>query len=96
LKNENLCHQREQYVIGIAFIKAPSLICTIFLLISCLTGLPLIFHDEIDQMVSPSTSSQPPIEIPHIPLSAFVASAQGEYPKMHPIFVMIGDDEPEV
>lgn len=29
--------------------KWSSLICTAFLLILCITGLPLIFHDEIDQ-----------------------------------------------
>ncbi len=30
--------------------KWTSLICTAFLLMLCLTGLPLIFHDEIDRM----------------------------------------------
>ncbi|MBF48898.1 MAG: peptidase, partial [Alcanivorax sp.] len=28
--------------------KWTSLICTAFMLMLCLTGLPLIFHDEID------------------------------------------------
>jgi uncharacterized iron-regulated membrane protein len=28
--------------------KWTSLICTLFLLMLCITGLPLIFHDEID------------------------------------------------
>ena len=28
--------------------KWTSLVCTLFLLMLCLTGLPLIFHDEID------------------------------------------------
>src|SRR5690348_3935186 len=28
--------------------KWTSLICTVFLLLLCLTGLPLIFHEEID------------------------------------------------
>ena len=30
-----------------------SLVCTAFLLILCATGLPLIFHDEIDAVLSP-------------------------------------------
>ena len=29
--------------------KWSSLVCTLFLFMLCLTGLPLIFHDEIDQ-----------------------------------------------
>ena len=28
--------------------KWTSLICTAFIMMLCLTGLPLIFHDEID------------------------------------------------
>ncbi len=30
--------------------KWSSLLCTVFLLLLCVTGLPLIFHDEIDQL----------------------------------------------
>ena len=30
--------------------KWTSLICTLFLLMLCLTGLPLIFHEEIDYL----------------------------------------------
>lgn len=33
--------------------KWTSLICTAFLLMLCLTGLPLIFHDEIDEALNP-------------------------------------------
>lgn len=36
--------------------KWTSLICTVFLLMLCVTGLPLIFHDEID-----SLSGDPPL-----------------------------------
>ena len=34
--------------------KWTSLICTVFLLMLCLTGLPLIFHDEIDALAQTS------------------------------------------
>ena len=37
--------------------KWTSLICTLFLLMLCLTGLPLIFHDEIDGWLS----GEPPV-----------------------------------
>ena len=33
--------------------KWSSLVCTAFLLMLCVTGLPLIFHDEIDAALSP-------------------------------------------
>lgn len=33
--------------------KWTSLVCTVFLLMLCLTGLPLIFHDEIDTALNP-------------------------------------------
>ena len=33
--------------------KWTSLICTVFLLMLCVTGLPLIFHDEIDAALNP-------------------------------------------
>ena len=33
--------------------KWTSLLCTLFLLISCVTGLPLIFHDEINRWLAP-------------------------------------------
>lgn len=35
--------------------KWTSLICTGFLLMLCVTGLPLIFHDEIDDALNPNT-----------------------------------------
>ena len=31
--------------------KWTSLVCTIFLLMLCITGLPLIFHEEIDHLM---------------------------------------------
>ena len=49
-----------------------SLICTVFLLMLCVTGLPLIFHEEIDQWLTPETAppahSQPaaPIDLDRV------------------------------
>jgi hypothetical protein len=36
-----------------------SVACTAFLLVLCLTGLPLIFHDEIDGLVEKKVSAPP-------------------------------------
>ena len=30
--------------------KWSSLVCTVFMLLLCITGLPLIFHHEIDEL----------------------------------------------
>ncbi len=76
--------------------KWTSLLCTLFLLVSCLTGLPLIFHDEIDRLVSPETTSAPAIEIPPIPLERMVAAARLQNPKMRTLFVTIEEDAPHV
>ena len=35
--------------------KWTSLLCTLFLLMLCLTGMPLIFHDEIDSALNPDS-----------------------------------------
>ncbi len=76
--------------------KWTSLLCTLFLLVSCVTGLPLIFHDEIDQLISPDTSSAAPIEIPPISLNKLVEAAQLQNPKLRTLFVTIEEDEPHV
>ncbi|HEY1744798.1 MAG TPA: PepSY-associated TM helix domain-containing protein [Granulicella sp.] len=76
--------------------KWTSLACTLFLLVSCLTGLPLIFHDEIDHLVSPSSSSGPAVEIPPVPLDKMVAAARQQNPHMRTLFVTIEEDEPHV
>lgn len=76
--------------------KWTSLSCTVFLLISCVTGLPLIFHDEIDHWTSSGGETRPPIEVPPVPLAAIVQSAQAANPTLHPIFVTVEEDEPHV
>lgn len=76
--------------------KWSSLVCTAFLLISCLTGLPLIFHDEIDALVSPSADSRPPIEIPRVSLDSVVRTALHDNPSMHVLFVTVEEDAPHI
>ena len=44
--------------------KWTSLVCTLFLLMLCITGLPLIFHDEIDDFFSSEVSAR---ELPAAP-----------------------------
>ncbi len=76
--------------------KWTSLLCTLFLLVSCLTGLPLIFHDEIDRLVSPEATSAPAIEVPPISLDRMVIAARQQNPTMRTLFVTIEEDAPHV
>lgn len=71
--------------------KWTSLVCTAFLLMLCVTGLPLIFHDEIDAMsgdaavlTGPASSSDEP---GLIPLDAVVAKALAARPRDVPLFM---------
>lgn len=74
-----------------------SLICTLFLLMLCLTGLPLIFGEEIDHWLS----KDPPYETlpagtPMANLDSMVHIARQHYPKDVVSFVFVDDDEPQV
>lgn len=59
--------------------KWTSLITTVFLLLLCLTGLPLIFHEEIEHYFEPPpplrplTADTPPIDYDTVIASALVA-----------------------
>jgi len=75
--------------------KWTSLVCTVFLLMLCLTGLPLIFHDEIDA----AFDDRPPLaalpkDAPDLPLDAFVRTAVAMYPGERPLFMSFDDDRP--
>ncbi|WP_413626678.1 PepSY-associated TM helix domain-containing protein [Luteibacter sp. Lutesp34] len=59
-----------------------SLACTLFLLLLCITGLPLVFHEEIDAWAAPAVpASSQPEGTADAPLTDIVASAQSRYPK---------------
>ncbi|WP_213804691.1 PepSY-associated TM helix domain-containing protein [Granulicella sp. dw_53] len=76
--------------------KWTSLLCTLFLLVSCLTGLPLIFHDEIDHWVSPTHFSGPPVEVPPISFERAVTVAKQQNPTLRTLFVTMEEDEPQI
>ncbi len=74
-----------------------SLICTVFLLMLCLTGLPLIFGEEIDHWLS----KDPPYEtfpagMPMANLDSMIHTAKQRYPAEVVSFVYVDDDEPQV
>jgi uncharacterized iron-regulated membrane protein len=77
--------------------KWASLICTAFLLLICVTGLPLIFHDEIEQLLDtdPPYASLP-ANTPNANLDGIVAKSRQMYPGEIIVATFIDDDEPKI
>jgi len=82
--------------------KWTSLICTVFLLMLCITGLPLIFHHEIDEL-----SEEAPVfgmpgvassgEAPGLlPLDDILAKALTARPGEVPVFMAFDNDQPSM
>jgi uncharacterized iron-regulated membrane protein len=74
-----------------------SLVATAFLLMLCLTGLPLIFHEELDQWLG--YAPEPPAlpsGTPPLPLDRIVAAAAAKRPGEVVQFVGFDRDEPDV
>jgi uncharacterized iron-regulated membrane protein len=60
--------------------KWSSLVCTVFLLLLCLTGLPLIFRDEIEAPDRGVAAAVLPQGTPDATLDQMVAAARQRYP----------------
>lgn len=82
--------------------KWSSLLCTAFLLMLCLTGLPLIFHDEIDRL----TGDQPAFGMPGVgssgtaegllPLDEMLSRALANRPGEVPLYMAFDNDQPSM
>ena len=82
--------------------KWTSLICTAFLLMLCLTGLPLIFHHEIDLLSGDpaalaeggvaSSGTDPRLQT----LDAMLAKALAARPGEVPVFMAFDNDRPQM
>ncbi len=77
--------------------KWTSLICTAFLLLICVTGLPLVFRDEIGDWLDqgPAYASVPD-GAPMVSLDCVTATAHGMYPGQIIGNIFIADDEPRI
>jgi uncharacterized iron-regulated membrane protein len=61
--------------------KWSSLVCTLFMLLLCLTGLPLIFHHEINHLSGAEVEAPPmPSDTPRVSLDRVLAVARAEHP----------------
>ncbi|MFN4163391.1 MAG: PepSY-associated TM helix domain-containing protein [Ferrovibrio sp.] len=77
--------------------KWTSLICTAFMLLLCITGLPLIFHHEIEHLLGDAIEAPAlPAGTPLASLDHVVAAAQQAMPDEKPLFVSWDPDEPEL
>jgi uncharacterized iron-regulated membrane protein len=82
--------------------KWTSIVCTAFLLMLCITGLPLIFHDEIDAL----TEEAPAFGMPGVgssgeapglrPLDAMLAKALAARSGEVPVFMAFDNDQPSM
>ena len=73
-----------------------SLICTVFLLMLCITGLPLIFSHEIDAVLKPEAPFAPAPAGAHAPMDPMLAKARAAYPGETVRTVFLDDDAPQV
>ena len=82
--------------------KWTSIVCTAFLLMLCVTGLPLIFHHEIDEL----TEEAPQFGMPGVgssgeapglrPLDEMLAKALAARPGEVPVFMAFDNDQPSM
>lgn len=82
--------------------KWTSIVCTAFLLMLCVTGLPLIFHDEIDELTEGApqfgmTGVGSSGEAPGLkPLDAMLAKTLAARPGEVPVFMAFDNDQPSM
>jgi len=76
--------------------KWSSLVCTVFLLLLCATGLPLIFHHEIEDATRDFKLPEMPTDAPRASLDRVVEAARARRPDMFVQFVFIDADEPDL
>ncbi|MBN9041795.1 MAG: peptidase [Rhizobiales bacterium 62-47] len=75
--------------------KWSSIVCTVFMLMLCITGLPLIFHHEIDHLLHEEVEpSVVPPGTPKANLDQAVANAMAKFPNQVPHFLIFDRDEP--
>ncbi len=74
--------------------KWTSLVCTAFLLMLCITGLPLIFHHEIDELTRAPTMEK--AASGRASLDRVVADAIARHPGQVPMYLSYDPDKPVI
>ncbi len=74
--------------------KWSSLVCTVFMLLLCLTGLPLIFHHEIEHFSDDAiTTEAMPEDTPRHNLDEVVARAREQFPGKYVMYMSQEEDD---
>ncbi|PLC54064.1 hypothetical protein CR155_08020 [Pollutimonas nitritireducens] len=77
--------------------KWSSLVCTLFLLVICITGLPLVFHEELEHVLDDGKPYAVVAQgTPRTSLDGIVQSARQQYPGEVVEYVYMDDHEPLV
>lgn len=77
--------------------KWSSLVCTVFMLLLCLTGLPLIFHHEIGHLLGTEVEApEMPAGTPHASLDKVLEVARAQYPERGVQFVSKSDETDDI
>ncbi|TQK03385.1 PepSY domain-containing protein [Herbaspirillum sp. SJZ107] len=77
--------------------KWSSLVCTVFMLLLCLTGLPLIYHHEIGHLLGNDVEAPSmPANTPRADLDRVIAAGQALYPNKIMMYMSQELDEPAI
>ncbi len=77
--------------------KWSSLVCTVFMLLLCITGLPLIVHHEIGHLLGTEiTAAELPAGAPRADLDAVLRTAVGRHPGKQGMFASQEEDDDRV
>ena len=77
--------------------KWSSLVCTVFMLLLCLTGLPLIFHHEIGHLLGTEVEAPAmPKDTPHASLDKVLELARAQHPDRIVQFVSKSDETADI
>ncbi len=74
-----------------------SLVCTAFMLVVCVTGLPLVFSDEIAELSGRQfTQAAMPADAPRASTDKVAAAALAHVPGKVPLYLFREDDQPDL
>ena len=77
--------------------KWSSLVCTVFMLLLCITGLPLIFHHEIGHLLGTEVEAPPmPADTPRASLDKVLDVARAQHPDRVVQFVSQAEDSDDL
>jgi uncharacterized iron-regulated membrane protein len=77
--------------------KWSSLVCTVFMLLLCLTGLPLIYHHQIVHLLGNDVQAPTlPADTPRADLDRVIAAGKAAYPGKMMMYMSQDIDEPAV